>query len=453
MIAGRVERALQCTRGSTWTHLKEFRDGQWLDPATSRVDQKRRLSALLEHAARHVPYYREILTDSGVWEAPGRVVLERFADLPLLDKATIRSRYEDLKSADLASREWHLNATGGSTGEPLVVIQDRAFTDWGRAMRLSVDDIIGRRPGERRLVIWGSKHDLEKARETLRARLTRQMRGQVSLNSFRLRAELVPRYVDFMNEYRPQHIIGYVESLEMLAKSIEADCLSVHSPRTMTTAAGTLQTHTRELLSRVFRSDVFNYYGTREVAWIATECDRHGGLHVPLQSMYLEVLREDGTPANPGEVGRLVVTSLVNYAFPLIRYVIGDLGAWAEKPCTCGRVWPVLREVTGRISDTFVKADGTLVAGHYFNYIAFLQDWVQQFQVVQEAVGQLRVRIVVRQDARDLDAKKAAGMAEIRGLVDLAIGEDCAVSFEFVDDIEPTATGKFRYTVSKVHSA
>ena len=68
-----------------------------------------------------------------------------------------------------------------------MVIRDRAFADWERAMRLSIDEIIGRKPGEKRLVIWGSSRDLEKARETLRARLTRQMRAQVSLNSFRLR--------------------------------------------------------------------------------------------------------------------------------------------------------------------------------------------------------------------------------------------------------------------------
>ena len=162
------------------------------------------------------------------------------------------------------------------------------------------------------------------------------------------------------------------------------------------------------------------------------------------------MLREDGTPASPGEVGRIVVTSLVNYAMPLIRYVIGDLGAWAESPCGCGRAWPLLREVTGRISDTFVRADGTLVAGQYWNYIAFMQDWVQQFQVVQEAIDQLRVSIVVRDDVSDLDAKKAAGRQEIRHLVDLAMGEDCAVSFEFVDFDRAVPVGNSAYRV-EVH--
>ena len=243
VIAGGVERALQLARGSTGRHVREFRDGQWFAPAASRADHNRRLSALLEHGARHVPYYREVLTTSGVWQAPGHVALERFEDVPLLDKTTIRGRFEDLKSDDLNERDWYYNATGGSTGEPMKLVQDRAFTDWERAMRLSIDSFIGRKPGEKRLVIWGSATDLERGRESLRARLGQRLRGEASLNSFRLSPELLPQYVDFMNDYRPQHVIGYVESLEVLARFIQRTGLGVHSPRTITTAAGTLHPH------------------------------------------------------------------------------------------------------------------------------------------------------------------------------------------------------------------
>ena len=58
MTTGRVERMLELARGSTWKHLKEARTGQWLDLASSRFDQERRVSALLQHAATHVPCLR-----------------------------------------------------------------------------------------------------------------------------------------------------------------------------------------------------------------------------------------------------------------------------------------------------------------------------------------------------------------------------------------------------------
>ena len=450
MIAGRVERALQGVRGSTRQHVRAFRDGQWLDPAASRADQERRLTALLAHAARHVPYYREVLTASGVWKAPGRVALGRFGEVPLLHKATIRAYYEDLKADDLSSKHWWYYPTGGSTGEPINVIQDRAYADWDRAIRLSIDDLVGRRPGEKRLVIWGSARDLESGRETRRARLGQRLRGEVHLNSFRLSPETLRRSVDVMNDCRPRHVIAWVDSIVELARHVEENGLAVHSPRTITTAAEHLQPHMHELISRVFRSEVFDQYGSREVSWLGTDCSRHEGLHVPLQSVYLEVLREDGTPACPGEVGRIVVTSLINTSLPLIRYVLGDLGAWAEAPCSCGRAWPLLREVTGRISDTFTKADGTLVAGEYFNHVFFAEQWIQQYQVVQEAVDEVRVSLVLRADLPGLDDLKTAGLEETRRKIRLAMGEDCAVSFEFVDVIEPSPSGKFRFTMSKV---
>ena len=310
--------------------------------------------------------------------------------------------------------------------------------------------IACRRPAERKLYLWGSVRDLTD-QETARARLGQWMRNEVWLNSFRMTPDLMHSYVLLMNESRPDHLIGYVESVVELARFIERNDLAVHSPKTVATAAGCLLPHMRELIQRVFRTGVFDQYGSREVAGIATECARHEGLHVPLQAVLVEVLRDDGTPTEPGETGRIVVTSLVNYAMPLIRYDIGDLGAWAESPCSCGRVWPLLREITGRISDTFVAADGTLVAGEYLNYVFYLQDWVEKFQVVQESARQVRARIVRRKDLPEVGDAEAAGLEEMVKKVHLALGDDCHVAFEFVDDIEPSASGKYRFTMSKVH--
>ena len=324
------------------------------------------------------------LAQAGVCESPGRVLIDRFTQIPVLEKATVRERLDDLKSDDLSARTWHYDSTGGSTGEPVRLVHDSDYGDWKRAQAIVGNGIACRRPDETKLHLWGSVHDLT-GQETLRARVGMWMRNEVWLNSFRMTPGFMHSCVELVNQSRPDHILGYVESIVELARFIERNGLEVHSPKTVATAAGCLQPHMRELIQRVFRAEVFDQYGSREVAGIGTECARHEGLHVPLQAVLVEVLRDDGTPAEPGETGRIVVTSLVNYAMPLIRYDIGDLGAWAEAPCSCGRVWPLLREITGRISDTFVAADGTLVAGEYFNYVFYLQDWVEKFQVVQES--------------------------------------------------------------------
>lgn len=450
MIKSRLEQLITYSRGSTRTHVNELRAGQWLDTIASRADQDRRLLALLKHASAHVPYYRETLAQAGVCGSSGRVHTDRLAQIPILDKATVRERFDDLTSDDLSARTWSYNSTGGSTGEPVRLIHDTDYKDWQRAISIVAGGIACRRPGEKMLYVWGSVRDLLAGQETTRARLGRWMRNEVWLNSFRMTPGFMHSCVELVNQSRPDHILGYVESIVELARFIERNGLEVHSPKTVATAAGCLQPHTRELIKRVFRAEVFDQYGSREVAGIGTECAQHEGLHVPLQAVLVEVLRDDGAPAEPGETGRIVVTSLVNYAMPLIRYDIGDLGAWAEAPCSCGRVWPLLREITGRISDTFVAADGTLVAGEYFNYVFFLQDWVEKFQVIQESTSLIRARIVRRKDMPEAGDAEAAGMKEIMQKVHLALGDHCDVAFEFVDDIEPSASGKYRFTISKV---
>jgi len=451
VIKSRIERLITRSRGATRRHADDLTAGQWLDPVASREDQEMRLGSLLHHAWQHVPYYRETLAEAGVVDPSGRIDLSRFNRLQPLDKATVRKRFDDLRSDDLALRKWTYDSTGGSTGEPVRLIHDCDYADWVRAISLAGGAVACRRPGETKLYLWGSVRDLLAGQETLRARLGRWMRDERWINSFRMSPELMNSYVDFINRYRPVHIIAYVESIVELARFVERSGLVVHSPKTIATSAGCLQPHMRELLERVFRTEVFNQYGSREVAGMGTECERHEGMHVPLQSVLVEVLRDDGSTAGPEETGHVVVTSLINYAMPLIRYQIGDLGVYADAPCSCGRVWPLLRSITGRISDTFVTSTGTLVAGEYFNYVFYLQDWVDRFQVVQESTSSIRARIVPRYDLPGFAAAKEAGVEEIVKKVRLAMGEDCAVSFEFVNDIEPTASGKYRFTISRVH--
>ena len=415
-----------------------------------RARQRSQLIALLQHAAAHVPYYGDVLRAAGAVGPDGAVDLGRFESITLLDKDTVRRRFADLASDDLAQRTWNYEHTGGSTGDTVRLIRDRGMSEWIRALNLFEDDMVGRRADEKTLFLWASVQDLEGIREKFRPRVGQWLRAQRRLNSFRMSQEQMRDYVATINSYRPDHMIAYVESAYELARFAERNCFSVHSPHTIVTSAGTLQPHMRDTIERVFSTSVFNRYGSREVSNIAYECESHEGLHAVLPTAYIEILRPDGDRVELGEVGEVVVTSLITSRMPLIRYRIGDTAVWAAKPCTCGRPWPLLASVTGRMSDTFVTAEGGCVPGEYFEYVFYFQDWVQKFQVIQESVHEIRMRIVSRSDLPKAAEVTVAGKAEIERKTHLVMGDACHVTFEIVDDIAPTPSGKYRYTVSKV---
>jgi phenylacetate-CoA ligase len=135
---------------------------------------------------------------------------------------------------------------------------------------------------------------------------------------------------------------------------------------------------------------------------------------------------------------------------PLIRYRIGDMGVWSEEACSCGRNWPLLKEIKGRVTDIFLTTNGDLIDGEFFTHLLYFQDWVQKFQVIQENYNYIKFIIVPQKKDSNSYLKQSNDLAEIKNKVKQVMGEDCKIEFEFVNDIEKSTSGKYRYTISKV---
>ena len=171
-----------------------------------------------------------------------------------------------------------------------------------------------------------------------------------------------------LHRYRPRIIQAYARAVVMFARFLQAAGLTAHQPHSIVTSAEILEKEDRDLLEQVFSCPVYNRYGCREVSVLASECSAHSGLHVMAEGLYLEIETPNG-PAAPGEMGAVLVTDLLNGAMPLIRYRIGDMAAWADGPCPCGRGLPRLERVAGRVTDFLIGADGRLVSGVYPSHL------------------------------------------------------------------------------------
>jgi phenylacetate-CoA ligase len=194
----------------------------------------------------------------------------------------------------------------------------------------------------------------------------------------------------------------------------------------------------------VFGIKVTDLYGCEEVGLIACECERHDGLHLNVVQVFVEILREDGTPAAPGEAGLVVVTDLLNRAMPLIRYRLEDLAERAAAPCPCGRGLPMLRRVVGRMADFLKRTDGSRVAG-----ISLIENTltavpgIQQMQIVQEDLLDIVVRLVT---GREFDA---ARRAELRRYFERTF-PGARITLEDVAQIQAEPNGKYRFSICRV---
>jgi len=432
-----------------FNHLKEL---QWYDPDQVLLLQKEQLKKLLIHTYKNVPYYRKHLNNVGIMKENGDANLENFMHLPLLDKSTIRAHFRELISNDLPSRKWFYNTSGGSTGEPVRLIQDKDKFEWGQAVKMLFDTWTSYSLGDKKILLWGSERDLLIGQETIKTRIGRWNRNEMWLNAFRMTPEQMRFYAHQINEYQPVQILAYVESIYELARLIEREAIDVYSPKAIMTSAGTLYPYMREIIERIFKTSVFNRYGSREVSDIACECRQHHGLHVSMPTHLVEILKPDGTPTEPGEIGEIVVTLLTNYAMPLIRYRIGDMGAWDKVNCTCGCKWPLLKEVTGKVTDNFVKRNGSLINGGYFEHLLYFQDWIYKYQVVQEDYNLINVFIVLNEFSRNNQILNCQQINEIINGIRFVMGQDCNIEFKFVDDILPSPSGKYRFTFSKIYA-
>lgn len=433
--------------GSARERFRKLAAAREWDAARLRADREERLKGLLRHCLRHVPYYRSLLSAAG-WDGRGQPAADGLAALPLLTKDILKRQFESLRSSDLARRKWYLKTSGGSTGKPAVFVQDEYYKQWNRALAILQDRLTGYCPGESKVILWGSERDLFQERENFRVRFGRRLRNENWLNAYRMSPEAMAAYIRKINRVRPKQILAYVESLVELCRFSRRTGSPIRSPRNAVVTAGVLTPAARDLMEETLQAPVFNQYGSREVGIIAKECSQKG-LHLNVLTHFVEITGTGGEVLSPGETGDIVVTLLTNYAMPLLRYRIGDQGSFASGACPCGCSWPRLAAVEGRVTDNFITADGTMIHGALFRHFLFFYEWIKRYQIVQEDYLQVRYLIVPWENGgppagRDRDLEKIAGLTR------RVMGRDCRVDFEFFDELEPSPSGKHRYTISRI---
>ena len=363
-------------------------------------EQSERLTILVRHAYDNVALYRKKYDEAGL--KPDDIAsVDDLHKLPFITKDDLRNNFPDgLLAKNIDPADCFIVGTSGSSGSPVKIYRDTVPSHLASFSVLMNPKIwspwVGVDTAKKVQMVMGI---MVMAEYSFEKELIKQFQEApwISNESFRILDALMdPReHLRVFQELKPNVLFGYPSAIKNLAIVAREDGVELHQPVFFVTAGEVLDGHTRMVISSAFKGRLFDVYGSTEGNAIAFECLRHEGMHVAPRRVILELLDDDEKPVPPGVPGRVVVTDLTNMATPILRYIgLGDVAVWAGKPCSCGIRWPLLERVGGRIVDSFVLPDKSLV--HPFRLTPALETipGIATFQLVQEEIDRVRVRIV-----------------------------------------------------------
>jgi phenylacetate-CoA ligase len=423
---GLIEAAVE---RESWTAEKW---SSWRDETTA---------ILLHRAARQVPFYR------AYWEKRKRTgdtaSFERLDDWPILEKETIRQNPALFLADDCSRKNMYHEHTSGTTAKPLDLWWSRKTVrawyalfearcrGWYHVSRRDRWAILGGRPvvpaDQEKPPFWIWNAGL----------------NQLYLSSYHLSASGMSYYFDALVKYRITYLMGYPSALHALALHALETGRTDLKMAVVIANAEPVYTHQRAAIEKAFHCPLCETYGMAEIVAAASECPNHR-MHLWPEVGRIEVLDDDGRPAELGESGSLICTGLLNPDMPLIRYRIGDRGALsaAQVACPCGRLLPVLDSIDGRSDDVVVTPDGRKIGRLDPVFKEALP--VREAQIVQESLSSIVVN-VVPDTAFDASDEK-----ELTNRMKLFLGNRMSVRLRRVESIPRTQNGKFRAVVSRI---
>lgn len=415
-----------------------FSQTEWWPEARLVQFQDQCLKRLASHALAQVPYYRDrrehfkpLMT--GIGGLPKVPVLAR-ADVQSAGKSLIADAYPPEHGGKSTAK------TSGSSGQPVVVITTRHASLLNMAATL-------------RGHTW---HRRDLALKNLRMRALpkgqERTRPQAWINSPRLGKSVtvnislpIARLYDIVLEEQPAYLETHPYTLRGMIERSMALGVRPKGLREVRTFGEIVEPDTRALCKNAWGVSVVDNYSATEIGTLAIQCPETESLHVQSELLILEVLHEDGSPCQPGETGRVVVTPFHNFASPLIRYELGDL-AEVGGPCACGRSLPTLTRVVGRERNLLVLPNGEKVFPDFrLGQESALTDLpIRQYQVIQKKPDKLELKLAVSSRLSP-DQEKT-----LCGYFDRIFGYTFKYRIQYVASIPRAASGKYEVVKSEL---
>ncbi len=417
---------------------KNLKRSQWLERDAIEEIQWSKFKTMLDYAYRHSAHYRSVFQRLGV--EPEQIQSRKDLNaIPITRKADIRGNVDDFISDEYQKSQLICAKTGGSTGFSLALYFDSACEELRNAAALRSNQWSGWDLGQVRGDLWGNPPVDVTFKEKVRKALLDRV---FYLDTMQMNPSSMGDFFKLSREQGIKVIFGHAHSIYIYAKFLEDEGLKPAALDGVIATSMMLLDNERQVIERVFDCKVTDRYGCEEVGLIASECEKHDGMHINAEHVLVEFLRDDGTAANEGEPAKIVVTDLNNFAMPLLRYQVEDMGAYTNKSCSCGRGLPLMTGLSGRVADFLKTRNGDAVAGISLIERTLTQvPGIEQMQLVQNSFTEL---VVNRVKAKDYSADTDGAL--IREL-QVVFGEDTSIVVNDVSGIPQLSNGKYRFSI------
>jgi len=399
-------------------------------------EQDLQFQKAMAFAYEQVPYYRDLFMRININPDDLQTTkdLEHF---PILTKQEIRDNFERFTPSNLGEQKYFNNRTSGSTGHPLQYRFSKFDRLLGGCLVYRGWSYAGYKLGDPMILLSGIALGMNYKNTAIR-KFHETVRNLKKLSSYAMDEKSLTRYVDVINRFRPKFIRGLPASLFMFSQWIEKKELTIHKPLAIFTTAETLFPYMREKIGQIFNAPVFDGYGLNDGGISTYELPNHSGMRIDTERAVLEVVDDQGKQVTDG-TGRILATSLHNIAMPFIRYDTGDIGTIKVEPDGTY----VLTEILGRQDQMLQTPEGMFIHGTFFDILLRELENVQQFQVIQTDLNNLIIKFVVD------DNFDKAQLSIVKNTI-REYSASWQVHFEFVDQIEMTDAGKYKYVVNEM---
>lgn len=416
--------------------------------------QSRRLQALVKHCYLHVPYYRNMFNTLDL--KPDDIkTREDLRKIPVLTKQIIRDHYDELVADNISEYNVADGSTGGSTGTPLKFKRDVQSWNMAWASSFRAWEWYGYHLGEKMFTLGGNS--LVKNIHGVSAKdiFDKVIMRNLKRSSSEVDDEAMRNHYEAFMRYKPVAMRGYASSLVIFARYIEKNNLPLHQLKLVLTTGEMLMPDYRDTIERVFKCKVYDAYGAGDGGIASHECLLQQGLHLSEERCVVEITDREGNVLPDGQTGYVCTTDLGNYAFPFLRYHVGDMAYIKLEKCSCGRVSRVLGQVMGRAGKLLYNKQGVPISPTMLPIMLYrdnnyhdasnveIYNKIDRFQIRQDKAGNIRVLLKLKNANED----KSQFEYIITNYRNHFIGSE--VCLEFVEEIPTLPSGKEDYCVSE----